>query len=494
MKRLTAIVLVFVLVFTFMITGVSAAPVDPFAGRSVNLLDLYSSFTWYTDDYEFTTSSPLGSFSAASGRTYKAGSLNFTNPGKYVTYDEVYLYFISSAPVEYVEMTYHDDNQYYYETCDATLMYSGDHYVYSVSFFPYKQFADDFILDFYLFDFADLFTFELLYLSSYNVYNLITPYNSAALRVTGTRINSGDQSYYRDILYDNEIDLPHTFNHTQTQGGDHLADDLITFYLQFDFGDIYFNKLQFSFISTGIFSNYYNSDELSAAGCYLEIGDVKANIPYTVDSSIMDSSWYGLPVYRHTVTVDLSDYDIAYSRLTFASNCFGRYPYINNNFLDWYVKFENAFLFTYSSVDEPWYRTFFGWLDTSLTNFFNNSFSHIRAAAEHVADTITSVFAPPEDATSPDITDKQEEANTAIDDMDSIADEFSQAGADIEENLPSLPSYTDTGLDDLRDIASIHIVELRSFFVVLWDNDFILQLLSFACLFALGGFILFGER
>lgn len=487
MKRVISIVLVFVLVFTFMISSVSAAPVDSFVGTNVNLLDLYSSFTWYTDDYEFTTSSPLGSFSTYSGRPYKAGWLNFTNPGKYVTYDELYLYFTSSAPVEYVELTYHDDTQYYYDTSEVTLMYEGDKYVYSVAFFPYKQFLDDLQFQFVITDFFELLTLELLYLSAANVYNIISSYNNAALRVTGTRVNSGDQSYYRDILYDNEIELPYTFNHTQTQGGDHLADDLITFYLQFDFGDIFFNKLQFSFISTGIFPNYYNPDELSAAGCYLEIGDTKSNVPYSVDSSIMDSSWYGLPVYRHTVTVDLTDYNISYSRLTFASNCFGRYPYINNNYLDWYLKFESAFLFTYSSVNEPWYRTFFGWLDSSLTNFFSDLGHSIRYGADKIVDKLDSLF-------GQDSSQQMEAVSNAVDNMNAAGDKFEQANEDLEALMPAVPSYDDIGLKDLSSSASSSIQVTGDVFSSIWECEFVIQLLTYVVLLSLGGFILFGER
>lgn len=97
-------------------------------------------------------------------------------------------------------------------------------------------------------------------------------------------------------------------------------------------------------------------------------------------------------------------------------------------------------------------------------------------------------------STPPDLTDKEDAIQGEIDDMDQIGSDIDDSRQELDELMPEMPSWEDTGLQGFSDVVGAYIQEIRVVFLAIYANNVINQILTYTFLFALGGFILFGER
>lgn len=488
MKRIFIFILCLCFVFTSLLTAASAASSDGI-GKQNNLLDNYAEFNIYSDVHDYISPYPYAAFDFGDDVVSREGSIFFGLESVSFYFEELFLYFTSDRLIRDVSLRAYVDDQFSFSYGEVELISSDNNYLYCASFYESGTFLDSFAFTFYLESPSTEFSIGLIDFSTSNSYSTIFAIDSIGFRVDAFRYNAGDYSYYRDSIYDNDVSVPFAYNYGDEPGGDDIADDLLNVFMQFDFGShSYIDKLQFTFISTGIYHNYYNPEELSSGGLYLETYDGTFNIPYFVDSSIMESSWYGLPVYRYTITADLSSFDLASGQLVFSTGVYGRYPYGGNNrYCDWYFRIENGYSFIYTPLDLPWYKAFFNWLDHSLTDFFNNLGNRFITGTDSIVQKLQDIFQSEDSA-------QQEAVNDAVNNMNAAADQFGQANEDMDEIMPGLPSYDDIGLNELSQDAVISVEQTGSAFSAIWDSDIIVSLLTYTALLSLGGFLLFGER
>lgn len=93
-----------------------------------------------------------------------------------------------------------------------------------------------------------------------------------------------------------------------------------------------------------------------------------------------------------------------------------------------------------------------------------------------------------------DLRDQQHQIQDIVTDMDDLGNRLEQSGNDLNSLMPSMPTWEETGLGNLVTDYSANINSILTVFHAIYENRIITQILTFTFLFALGGFILFGER
>ena len=315
--------------------------------------------------------------------------------------------------------------------------------------------------------------------SAYAVVDQSSSISEVNFRVRGQFVSDGQ--YYFDTLFDQAVTLPYEYKKTYSNDRPNAgAPEQMFFDVNFPMPVPYAESISVSFLSSNVWPNYYDQDTLSQGGVQLlENGSTKEILPYTVTDVIAYSHENGQPNYIYTVTVDLNGIEFTNSNFLvfrfYMARQYSNYDTSNTaNF--YYVNFLSC---TYKTVSysKPWYVRFFYWIQDEFTS---------------LKDTIKDAFGVGQAA--PDISDQQQQIEDSVDDMDQMGDEFENAQQEMDELMPNMPSWDETGLEGFDTIVVSYIDQFRPVFLAIYDNNIINQILTYTFLFALGGFILFGER
>lgn len=488
MKRIIAIVLSIAVIFTLVCIPVLADSVDHVGEIHPNLLDNFSYFNWYNDNYDYDSQFPSVSYD---GREAYYLRLNFVGNHSSFSVDRLYLNFTASQFLEFSDVVI------LYQSPTGAASVSAD-YVNHIST------SDNLIYYSYLFDLGDViqgeFTLEFSFLdaSTYFQINLLDLYsnfgsNSVSIdngqvKFTGTEQNQGE-GFYDQPYFDGYVSFPYTFNDTYTSPVGPY-DNYMEVYITIPGSEVQrADQFVLTFISTGVFDNYYDHTQLSNGGLYLKGAQDSFNVPINAYYSLMDSSWNGLDIWRVSVVADLSGYDLSGYNIVFSTMFNGRITAaLNPSSYNYFFRIESCKFYLNSAFNVPWYRTFYNWIAGQLWELnanINSNFTGLESRLE-------SWFGG--DQTPPDLSDQQQGMNDVIDDMGGLADDFENSQNEMEQLMPSMPSWEDTGLGELPGQYGANINQILVIFHAIYENTIITQILTFTFLFALGGFILFGER
>lgn len=319
--------------------------------------------------------------------------------------------------------------------------------------------------------------------------------------LTGTAWNGEDLSYFVQDAVNSTVSLPYSSSLTPDSfNGDPPIDGLMYDYFTFDLDTDYAKQFVFTFISTGVWPNYYDHDGMSVFGVTLIDGESFRNLSYTAASAIMDSSWKGLPVYRFSIYVDLTDIDLSDCSLMISVMVQGVEEYhldddgqvVTDPF--WFIRVEEAGYYQ-SVFKQRWYDPilsfFIGIYDVVIERLYSidyaitDKFNSLEAKLDELFGGITDPgFSPIDQEDMDNIQSESDNANSGLGDVIE----------EIEGATPELPSFDDTGLGEFAGDVEGDTSPVLPVFIVIYENPMILKMMLYCFMFALGGFLLFGER
>lgn len=124
----------------------------------------------------------------------------------------------------------------------------------------------------------------------------------------------------------------------------------------------------------------------------------------------------------------------------------------------------------------PWYQRFFYWIQDEFTSLKETIQSALGVGQA----------APVRPDQDQQIQEQIQDNQQANDDIDNVIGEL--------ETAPTLPEFDDTGLDQFDTEVQDQTSPVQPVFVVIFENPLIFQMITYVFMFALGGFLLYGER
>lgn len=290
--------------------------------------------------------------------------------------------------------------------------------------------------------------------------------------------NATDGSYYQEEFYNSAVVLPKTYIEYFNSDSPSVSPESFYVNVNTPLSVPIASSLSLTFVSTGVWPNYYDGAVLTDGGFSItRDGETVEVLPYYVSScASTGASYNGLPLWKYTLTVDLSGIDLSNAFIHFTTQVKPRYPVSGSVVHTVYFQILSVGLKNKDHII-PWYQRFFYW---------------IKAEFDEIDAKLNSIFQP--SSSPPDISDQQQDIDDSVGDMDQIGDDFENSRNELEILTPEVPNWEDTGLDGFDDIVGARIAVIRNVFLTIYANDIINQIITYTFLFALGGFILFGER
>ena len=487
MKRVVALVCAFIMIISLVSVTAFASGIDHVGEVHPNLLDNFSYFTWYNDYYDYESQFPTVSYSGNSTEYLK---LAFTGTHSSFSVDQLYFNFTASPSLNF------NDIFIVYQSPSGNSVITAD-------FLNSVQTNDLLIYYSYMFDIGDTiqgeftieFAFDLIDNFNINVLSLFSNFGSNSISYTGGNVlvqgtlQQGGEGFYNQSFYNNSVSLPYTFTQSfEDHSGPY--NNMMELYYRVDTSFVArADQVVITFISTGVYDNYYDHTQLSNGGIRLVSANDTFNIPINAYYSLMDSSWEGMDVWRVSVVADLTGYDLTSSYLDFSTVFFPATPNPSNGgYSSYFFRIESCKFYLNPPMDAPWYRTFYNWIANSLwelNSSINANFDYLEQSLDRYFGGLTeSGF---------DSIDREHidsELQQGADNNESISGIID----DIDQATPSLPSFDDTGLGEFATDVESDTSPVMPVFLIIYENSFILQMMLYSFMFALGGFLLFGER
>lgn len=285
-----------------------------------------------------------------------------------------------------------------------------------------------------------------------------------------------EEQFYRQSYYSGALAVP--FNYDNYFESSATAPDQFFVELEYVFHSQNLESFSIMFSSTNIWPNYYDQDGIQQGGFRLMEGDSEvAVLPYSVTDSVMTYFYEGCVQYVYTLTVDLSGYDLTGKSILFNSYMGAVYP--NTSSSSTYTMYQFELMAAAYRVDvnsQPWYLRFFNWIKNEFTDLKQT----IRESLGG-------------DIVAPDNSETESDVNSSIQDNQDANDNVQDIIGELE-TVPTVPDFGDTGLEDFKGDVNSDLVPVQPIFVVIFENPMIFQMVTYVFMFALGGFLLFGER
>lgn len=332
-------------------------------------------------------------------------------------------------------------------------------------------------------------TGELKIVSCFGVIDSSIEISSVSLRTWGQLRSDGQ--YYMQTFFNDTVSVPYVYQKEFYETSPSVTPENMYIEVSVPVSLPYAESLSFTFTSPSVFPNDTNSSSLEgSSGVALMVNDSTVQaLSYIVTHVTTLGTYQGQAQYLQTVTVDLSGIDLTGDceivfRLYMSPSPLGYVAGTGQfyRFQIYKIGIKEALYM------KPWYMRFFYWIQAE----FMSLRSHLDRNFESLKDKLDSVFGV--DETPPDTSDQQQQIEDSVDDMDQMGDEFENAQQEMDELMPNMPSWDETGLEGFDTIVVSYIDQFRPVFLAIYDNNIISQILTYTFLFALGGFILFGER
>lgn len=321
-------------------------------------------------------------------------------------------------------------------------------------------------------------TGELKIVSCYGVIDSSIDISSVSLKTWGQLRSDGQ--YYMQTFFNDTVSVPYMYHREFYETSPSVFPESMYAEIRIPISLPYADSLSFTFVSPCIFPNDTNSSMLegSSGVALFSNGNTVQSLSYIVAKVTTAGTYLGQAQYLQTVTVDLSGIDLTGDteivfRLFMYAEPLGYVAGTGGFYRLQIYKIgikEDIYM-------KPWYIRFFYWIKAEFTS---------------LKDTIKDAFGVGQAA--PDVSDQQQQIEDSVDDMDQMGDEFENAQQEMDDLMPNMPSWDETGLEGFDTIVVSYIDQFRPVFLAIYDNNIINQILTYTFLFALGGFILFGER
>lgn len=320
-------------------------------------------------------------------------------------------------------------------------------------------------------------TGELKLISCFGIIDDTTSIESVNLKTWGQLRSDGQ--FYMQTFFDSSVSVPYLYNKEFVETSPSVRPDAMYLEIIIPVSIPYADSLSLTFLSPSIFPNDSSSTSLEgSSGVALRVdGNTVQALPYVVSHSTASSSYYGNAQYLQTVTIDLDG-------IEFNDNTDIIFRFYMSPIPSGYIAGAMAIYrfqvmrigIKETTYSKPWYIRFFLWIQdefTSLKQTINSAFGVGQAAPDR----------PDQEQ---QIQDQIQDNQQANDDLDNVIGEL--------ETAPTLPDFDDTGLDDFDTEVELQISPVQPVFVVIFENPVIFQMITYVFMFALGGFLLYGER
>lgn len=327
---------------------------------------------------------------------------------------------------------------------------------------------------------------EIRIVSCYGVVDTSIPIYNAHLKTYGQWYTSSNATYERREHFNQDITLPYTYDKPFV---DTPTEKPLQFFVDIGFSVPvpYADSVSITLFTNNIWPNYYDQASLTYGGFTLyRNGSTQESLPYIISDSVTSSFYEGYPMYFYTLTVDLSGIDLTDSVINFRSYL-GEIERTTTQTHVFYHMEIVSISYRQDTYFKPWYMRMFYWIQDE----FMKLRSHLDRNFNNVIVVIQDAFGIGQD-TDP-TPDQEQEKEDSSDDLEQSQDDLQDIIDGLDE-APTVPDYGDTGLDEFTDQVDTSIVPVRPVFVIIFDNPMVLQYVTYVFMFALGGFLLFGER